>query len=207
MCWHSLWRYIEIKRKAVCVCIMMALSVPPPIPNIDITKRWQVTFRARPLYPRGRNPSTHLSRRVDLKVLKTTKSLVLSGIELRLVGSAARSSRLSRTYSQLHIKDTVDTTNLSLWEFRQSTVRANTQYRWVWTECQIDMLGTKTAFTRREVDEHRDCPRYSVRTRDRQYNFHSQPETDQNLKPIGMAEPLVNTRLKSKRLRTSYSAT
>jgi hypothetical protein len=37
----------------------------------------------------GRNPSTHLSRRVDLKVVKTRKSLVLSGFELRLYASPA----------------------------------------------------------------------------------------------------------------------
>jgi len=104
--------------------------------------------------------------------------------------------------SQMWITDMVDTTNLSRWAFRQSTVRANTQYRWVWTECQIDMRGTQTASTRREVDEHGDCPRYSVRTRDRQYEFHSQPEITQNLKPIGTAEPVVNTNLTSKGLRT-----
>lgn len=163
----------------LCVChdsIVGSKSVPPLIPNIDITKRWQANFRARPFYPRGRNPNTHLKPAIwaagSIWKLWRQENL-LSCREYNYDSTVVQSSRsdLLCPCSQLCITDTVDNTNLSLWAFRQSTVRANTQYRWVRTVCQIDILGTQTAFTRREVDEHRDCPRYSVRTRNGNTSF------------------------------------
>jgi hypothetical protein len=97
------------------------------------------------------------------KFLERKKPLVLLGIERRFIGRPACSLvtpvGLVFPSHQLHIPDTVNTTNLGLWAFHQSTARENTQYWWACTECQIDMLGTQTAFTNKEGANNETGPR------------------------------------------------
>jgi hypothetical protein len=75
--------------------------IDPHFLNLGTSWRWVVSFMLRPLYPRGRSPSTHwiggwVGPRADLYDLAKIKFLTLSALELRHLGRPARSQSLYR---------------------------------------------------------------------------------------------------------------